>query len=55
MPRLFVSEKLSNYFVEVDFSPENRNSGALDQEIVEAFEDGKCIYFKNWIVEHDYV
>ena len=53
MPNLFVSPKLPNYFVEVDFCEANRESGILDQQVLEAFEDGKCIYFKNWLVDFD--
>jgi hypothetical protein len=54
MPRLFVSDKLPNYFVAFDFSRKNRESGALDHEVLRAFEDGKCIYFENWIVDFDH-
>ena len=54
MPKLFVSDKLPNYFVEFDFSPQNRESGALDRDVLRAFEDGKCIYFRNWIVDFDH-
>jgi hypothetical protein len=53
MPKLFVSDKLPNYFVEFDFSPENRNSDLLDLAVLRAFEEGKCIYFKNWLVDFD--
>lgn len=53
MPTLFPSADLPDYFVDIDFSPEVRNSGALDRQVAEAFEDGKCICFKNWTVDFD--
>ena len=53
MPKIFLSDKLQDYFVEFDYSPKNRENGSLDGEVLKAFEDGKCIYFKNWIVDFD--
>lgn len=53
MPKLFTSDRLPNYFIEVDFSDENRASGVLDRQVREAFEDGKCICFRNWTVDFD--
>lgn len=53
MPALYPSPLVSNYFEEIDFGPENRASGAVDRQIVDAFEDGKCIIFRDWIVDFD--
>jgi hypothetical protein len=53
VPKLFVSNELPDYFVEVDFSRENRESGAIDGQIADAFENGQCVVFKNWLVDFD--
>jgi len=53
MPKLFTTPEVSDYFVDYDFGPEPRESGILDEKILSDYEDGKCIYFRNWKVDFD--
>ena len=53
MPKLFTSPEVSDYFVGYDFGPSERESGDFDEQILRDYEDGRCIYFRNWNIDFD--